>query len=158
MPSQSRTWQRQIIAAAQAAGDLDRLRWFVEMDVPPRLRPSPRAQYIPASDPPGQVPVVPVTAADSRDDLGISLLCLVLTEYNKGRGIDFAPALADLDSLAGVAWYEWGDPPAVEQVDHICPACGAVASAPLDAPPRCDCRGRLGPGAGLHGGQWWGGL
>ena len=125
MTRQTRTWQRRILAAAQADGTLSDLLWFVEMDLPPRLRPRPDARYMPATFPAGWIPTIPATLDGAKHWAG--LLLALLKTSNQGRGIQFATMITDRNTLAdnGLYYYEWGAP--VPTVDTICTACGMVA-------------------------------
>ena len=138
MGTQTRTWQRKVIEQAKTAGDLPRLFWFIEMDVPAGLRPSPAARYMPATYPPGFVPVIPAGPDPDVQREYAEILCAVFETANRGRMISFAPTLTDTDLLSGFFWYEYGEQPR-QEIDHVCPYCGSISRAPVTARPACTC-------------------
>jgi hypothetical protein len=62
------------------------------------------------------------------------MLEALFEDGNRGTGCEHALALTDAESLAGLDWYEWGDP-----WDCVCGECGAVfgSTAPQEA--WCGC-------------------
>lgn len=119
---QSRTWQRKIISAAAANGQLHQLRWYIEMDIPSTHRRGPGHRVQCASYPAGFVPTVPLDE-DGADDYAHLLLELFRSANPDST---FRIMLTDVPMLesSGIAHYIWGeDPP---HVDTICAVCGMV--------------------------------
>lgn len=106
MTTQSRTWQQEIIRAAQAVGELDHLYWFVE-----------QRDHSTAMHPRGHIPLVPVApdAAESRRR------AYWLMESLPGVGKSLA--LTNAEALGSLRWYIWGAPPTV---DEVCAVCGGI--------------------------------
>jgi hypothetical protein len=129
MATQTRTWQNRVIDAASCAGELDRLYWFVEMQVlRDRARGATRAErernrHMSACWPGQWVPVVPV-APDALESRHWAELVVALFADANPRTTEFAPALTDVDELAKLGqWYEYGHSP---DIDIVCPDCGAI--------------------------------
>ena len=139
MPTQTRYFQQDVLRAAQRAGTLGDLRWFVEAEFPRRmLRPGIKRRQ-PAQWPHGCIPVLPVG-----DDADVSrtwaeMLAEMFSWDNRGRGIVFAPALTSVDLLDNLVWYEYGEPLPPVEVDHVCSTCGQVHRGPVGKAPRCEC-------------------
>ena len=154
----NRTRAKQIAAAAQNVGELDELLYFVEMDIPRNLRTSPDAGHVAATYPAGWIPVVPLAPDPRAAEHYAHLLCALLEDGNRGRSILFRVELSSRSVLDGygLAWYVWGEPIPV-QVDAICAECGGVHRVTPGQPPACTHAPLLAAGAGVYGGQWWGG-
>ena len=60
MPTQTAYQQRDIIASAARMGELDRLRWYIEVEFPKRMIPAGIRRRQPAQWPHGCIPVLPV--------------------------------------------------------------------------------------------------
>lgn len=136
--TQTRTWQRKVIDGARAKGEVDQLYWFVEMDLPSTIRPAKGARYMPATYPPGFVPVIPAGPDPDVSREYAEILTLLFETSNRGRMIEFNPTLTDRDTLGGFYWYEFGDEP-THEIDHVCEYCGSIRRGPVLAPPACDC-------------------
>ena len=118
----SRSTIKRLLAAAQAADELDTLFWFVEMRISPTLAGGRQHTIAAAAYPIGWVPVVPVgDPAISRHYADLLLECM--KSANRGRLIEFGLALTSADVVSeGFQIYEWGD----RRWDCVCVACGAV--------------------------------
>ena len=57
MSQQTRTFQQNTIKDYTASGQLNQLYYYVEMELPGRLRPHAKVRYMPATYPPGQLPL-----------------------------------------------------------------------------------------------------
>lgn len=138
--TQTRTWQKKIIDGAVKAGEISDLYWFVEMDLPSTIRPNQRARYMPATYPPGFVPVIPAGPDPDISREYAEILTLLFATSNRGRLIDFNPALTDRGTLEELKfyWYEFGDQPH-QEIDHVCEKCGQIRRGPVLAPPGCEC-------------------
>lgn len=143
--TQTKRWQERTLEAAAQRGELGRLYWFIEMEVPAHLRPRPDARYMPASYPPGFVPVVAAGPDWQQQREYAQLLTIAFETGNAGRPIQFAPALTDVDLLkaGGFYYYEFGEQPH-QEIDHICALCGTITRARCSSRPRCTC-GYLAP-------------
>lgn len=116
---------RQIAALEhfQRKGDLSRLGFAIEMDLPRNCRGSDGKRYAAAESPPGWIPYIPVV-----DPWFISLaLAEMLAEMfatdNDGRKIDFYPALFALnEDSGGKIFYAYGS----ACRDSICSQCGGI--------------------------------
>lgn len=144
MPTQTRSFQRRVIDDAKRKGELCQLYWFVEMDLPPSLRPKPHIRNLPASFPAGFVPVVAVAPDPVIQQEWALLLLEIMRSSNRNRGLGLDLALTTVDLLKSFYWYEWGDEIAVE-VDHVCPFCGMVWRGRAFDNPVCGCSVRSGP-------------
>lgn len=116
MPTQSRTWQRRILAKAQRDGYAD-LFWYVEAT-------APGLRVFPAAYPSRWVPVVPV-APDPAVSRRYADLLGEFFKLSNPPAITFVAALTHVESLEGTgcAWYVWTEDVAI---DAICADCGAV--------------------------------
>ncbi|MGD9726273.1 MAG: hypothetical protein AB7R40_22295 [Nitrospiraceae bacterium] len=121
MGTQTRTWQKKIIAGATRLQELNRLYWFVEMTLPRAMG----GGYAAATYPVRAVPVVPVGPDPEEQRHWAHLLLELFKECNQRRGIEFDLALTDCDILQEYRWYVYGEmpPPAP---DAICEWCGEV--------------------------------
>jgi hypothetical protein len=121
---QSKSWQRKIIDAARANGELHKLRWYIEMDIPAAARRHRDHKIQCASHPPGFVPVIPL------DQPGADEYAHLLLELFKSANPDttFRLMLTDIPMLQScrIDWYDWGDLPAPQPIDIICELCGLV--------------------------------
>jgi len=155
----NRTRARQIIEAAQKVDELDCLYYFVEMDVPRSLRTAPDANLVAATYPAGWIPVVSLVPDPRIAEHYAHLLCALMEEGNRGRGIVFRVELTSRDVLdgRGLKWYVWGEAIPV-RVDAICAVCGGVHRVTPGQSPSCPHAPALAAGAGMYGGNWWGGL
>lgn len=139
MPTQTSYQQRDIITSAVRMGELDRLRWYIEVEFPKKMIPAGIRRRQPAQWPHGCIPVLPVGDDVEESRTWAELLAELFSWDNRGRGIKFAPALTSLDLLDGVAWYEYGGELPPLEVDHVCPTCGQISRGPVGKPPRCEC-------------------
>lgn len=139
MPTQTAYQQRDIIASAARMGELDRLRWYIEVEFPKRMIPAGIRRRQPAQWPHGCIPVLPVGDDIEESRAWAEMLAELFTWDNRGRGITFAPALTSVDLLTGLAWYEYGGALPPLEVDHVCGTCGQVNRGPVGKPPRCEC-------------------
>lgn len=121
---QSRTWQRKIIESARANGQIDQLRYYIEMDIPAQHRRGPNHRIQCASHPPGFVPVIPVNQPGAED------YAHILLELFRSANPDatFRIMLSDLPMLdqSQIAYYTYGEQPAPTGCDIICDLCGLV--------------------------------
>lgn len=140
--TQTRTWQRKVIDGATKAGEIGDLYWFVEMDLPSTIRPAQGARYLPATYPPGFVPVIAAGPDPAEQREYAEILALLFETSNRGRMIEFNPTLTDRQTLAAgkFYWYEYGDTPD-HVIDHVCDRCGSIRRGPVLAPPACECEG-----------------
>jgi hypothetical protein len=138
MPTQTRYFQADVLAAAEARNELGGLFWFVEADYPKRLLPPGIKRRQPATWPLGFIPVLPAGPDVEEQQAWAELLAGLFAAGNVGRGIAFKPTLTTADLLQGLRWYEWGEPVGYE-VDYICPKCGQVQRVPAGVKPRCEC-------------------
>lgn len=147
---------KKIITEATARGELNNLVYYVDMQLPRDLRPTPDAANMPATDPPGQLPVVMLEPDPEAAYHYAHLLQALIESANKNRGIVFSIELTTLDILRdlGYVWYVWGEMP--HEVDVLCPTCGAISRG-LPGTVHC-CAEELPAYAGTYSGQWWGGL
>lgn len=122
--TQSRTWQKKLIADMAAAGHLDQLRWYVEMDVPAQHRRTSSHRIQVANYPPGFVPTIRGDI-DGAEEYA-HLLLEVFKATNPGRIFRTAITPVDLLDHHGYQHYEWGDDTSQITVDTICTACGLV--------------------------------
>lgn len=113
--SQSRSWQRKVIESARAAGELDTLYYYIEMDVPGS---TPRAVYYPI----GFVPTI--CLSDENADQWSHILVETIKASNPGLNFRVMLTNNDLLTQTGVSWYQWGEQ--IPQVDVICGVCGMV--------------------------------
>lgn len=125
MSSQTKTWQRQIIAAAQRDGTLSTLYWFIEIALPVR-----RGGGYCAVEHRGGIPVIPVAPDPAISEQYADLLRSLFEDANRGVGVMFGLALTAIDVLdreyrkTGKTWYIYGE--SRTSIDSICPECGAV--------------------------------
>lgn len=138
MPTQTSYFQRDVLGAAQRRGDLQGLYWYVEAEYPKRMVPAGIKRRQPAMWPKGFIPVLPAGPDVEEQQAWAELLAGLFEAGNTGRGIAFKPTLTTADLLAGLHWYEWGDPVGWA-VDYICPTCGQVQSVPVGVRPQCEC-------------------
>lgn len=136
MATQNRTWQRRRIDDAKTAGDLPRLFWFIEMDLPAGLRPRPDARHLPATYPPGFVPVIPAGPDPEEQREYAEIMQICFEAANAGRRIEFNLALTDASLLTSFYWYQFGEEP-TQEIDHVCPLCGSIRRGPATRPPAC---------------------
>ena len=155
----NRTKARKIVDAADKMGELNELLYFIEMEVPRNLLTSPDASHVAATYPAGWIPVVPLAPDPRAAEHYAHLLCALMESSNQGRGIVFRVELTSRDVLDGYGldWYIWGETIPV-QVDAICDECGGVHRVTPGQPPVCAHAPLLAAGAGVYGGQWWGGI
>lgn len=138
MPTQTRYFQQDVLRAAQRAGTLANLRWFVEAEFPKRmLRPGVK-RCQPAQWPHGFIPVLPAGPDVEVQQTWAELLAALFESGNSGRGITFKATLTTVDLLDGLRWYQYGEP-ITHEVDHICGTCGQVTRAKVGERPRCEC-------------------
>lgn len=119
--------QDKFLAHAVKTGTLDELFWFIEMDLPSRLRGTDGHRYAVMEHPFDWVQVVPLGDGIAASMIAIELYVLACDLANAGKKIDFYPALVHASNLEGCAHYS------VEQylsIDHICMGCGSVVSEP----------------------------
>jgi len=138
VPTQTSYFQRDILDAATARGELDGLRWFVEAEYPKRLLPVGMKRRQPASWPRGYIPTLPAGPDVEVQQAWAELLAALFESGNVGRGIVFKATLTTTELLDGLPWYEYGQPVGYE-VDWVCPTCGQVTRAQVGAAPRCEC-------------------
>lgn len=119
--TQTRTWQRKLIQAAQANGNAHQLRWFVEMEA----RSGGKLVRQAVTYPHGWIPTVPV---DENADVWVHILVALLKAANPDK--IFRAMLTDTIELEhlNLAYYTWGD--TIPEVDAICSICGMVGAQP----------------------------
>lgn len=117
MATQSKTWQRKILAEAASTGYAD-LYWYVEFSWQAGQR------HAPACHPGPWVPVVPV-GPDPRASRNIADMLAHLFALSNEKRLTFAAALTSTEALAqtGCRHYLWfEDIP----LDAVCGCCGCV--------------------------------
>lgn len=116
MPTQTRTWQRRILAKAQRDGYAG-LFWYIEAT-------APGLRVFPAAYPGRWVPVVPV-APDPDASRRYADMLGEFFRLSNPRALTFVAALTHMESLEGTgcAWYVWTEDVVI---DAVCTACGAV--------------------------------
>lgn len=116
MPTQSRTWQRRILAKAQRDGYVG-LFWYIEAT-------APGLRIFPAAYPGRWIPVVPVAPDPDASRRYVDMLGEFFRLSNP-RAVTFVAALTHLESLenTGCAWYVWTED---VEIDAVCCVCGAV--------------------------------
>ena len=139
MPTQTSYQQRDILDAARALGDYDKLFWYVEVEFPKKMLPPGIRRRQPAQWPHGCIPVLPVGDDAEESRTWAEMLAGLFEWDNRGRGIVFAPALTSRELLTDLAWYEYGGELPPIEVDHICSTCGQVHRGLVGKPPRCEC-------------------
>ncbi len=148
---QTRHWQDQILAAAEKAGELDRIYFMVELTLPARYAKIVGTRRILAQHPLGFLPVVcaapDYAAARETADLLCYLVRAAQRDWLTGgdKGIEYKVVICYKDDMPSPYWYEWwaewaGGEPA-HTVDRICPGCGAITQAPRNAHWCCDACG-----------------
>ncbi len=116
MATQTKAMQRKILDGAKAKGELDQLAWFVEMKM--------RLDHVGAAWPGNLVPVVPVGDDPEVSRAWAEILTALFEDANRGRGLEFTPALTTWDVLnQGTPWYLFE---AWAGADRVCPGCGAI--------------------------------
>lgn len=152
----NRTQTKKIIKEATERNELHTLCYYVDMQLPKDLRPTPDTFAMPATDPPGQLPIV-LLAPDAEAAYHYAhLLQSLLADANRNRGIVFSVELTSLDILStqGLTWYVWGETPHI--VDVLCPVCGAISRG-IPGTVHC-CVEEMPAYAGVYNGNWWGGI
>jgi len=139
MPTQTSYQQRDILDAARALGDYDKLFWYVEVEFPKKMLPPGIRRRQPAQWPHGCIPVLPVGDDAEESRTWAEMLAGLFEWDNRGRGIVFAPALTSRELLTDLAWYEYGGELPPIEVDHICSTCGQIHRGLVGKPPRCEC-------------------
>lgn len=136
MGSQSRSFQRRVVEAAQAQGLLGDLFWYVEIEIG-------YGRYAPACWPGVWVPVLPVGEDWEASSHVADVLAQIFAWHNAGRGLVFRAALTNGEALAesGATWYVWGEegPP----IDRVCGVCGAVTVVVAGGWAVCECGGSV---------------
>ena len=99
MPTQTRYFQADVLAAAVARNELGGLFWFVEADYPKRLLPPGIKRRQPATWPLGFIPVLPAGPDVEEQQTWAELLAGLFAAGNVGRGIAFKPTLTTADLL-----------------------------------------------------------
>ncbi len=130
----NRTKAGQIIAAADKMGELDELLYFIEMEDLHHVV----ARTLAATYPAGWIPVVPLAPDPRAAEHYAHLLCALLEDGNRGRGILFRVELSSHSVMDGygLAYYVWGESIPV-QVDAICAVCGGVHRVTPGQSPVC---------------------
>jgi len=116
MPTQTRTWQRKILAAAKADG-YDDLYWYIEATAPGR-------RVFPAAYPWKWIPLVPV-GPDPEASRRIAGMVAHFFRLSNPPAITYAEQLTDTTALTqtGCLWYRWD---CDVDVDAVCCQCGRV--------------------------------
>ena len=134
MSTQSKSFQRRILDGAKRQHELHRLYWLVEIRWPlsavkGRTSLEKEAKrYTNACHPERWVPAIPVGPCPETSRHWAEMLCALFASSNRGRGMDFYPALADLDTLAGAPWYIYGE--GLPTRDQVCERCGGISNEP----------------------------
>ena len=108
----NRTWQKRILAEAQASGRLHELYWY------PVAQNGPRDKAVAVG---GAVPSIPVVPVAPDPEISRHWAHLLLNMFAI-PGVEFAADLTTAEILdeSGIPWFIWG------LHDHICPGCGAI--------------------------------
>lgn len=116
MPTQSKTWQRKILAAAKADGYAD-LFWYVEATAPGR-------RVFPAAYPWKWIPLIPV-GPDPDASRRIAGMVAHFFRLSNPPAMTYAEQLTDATALeqTGCMWYVWTEDVVI---DAICADCGCV--------------------------------
>lgn len=116
MPTQSKTWQRKILAAAKADGYAD-LFWYIETT-------APGLRVFPAAYPGRWIPLVPV-GPDPEASRRIAGMVAHFFRLSNPPSFTFAEQLTDATALeqTGCLWYRWD---CDVDVDAVCADCGCV--------------------------------
>ena len=85
MPTQTGYFQRDVLAAAQRDGTLNRLYWYVEAEYPKRLVPPGVKRRQPAMWPMGFIPVLPAGPDVDEQQAWAELLAGLFECGNVGR-------------------------------------------------------------------------
>ncbi len=132
MPTQSRTRQKEILSEATKVGDLGKLYWFVEMDLPVKFGGGSAAASWR-----GGVPVIPVLPCVETSQAEAELLRWQFEDGNRGKGWSFHVSLTAIDILDKLAagWYLWGHERT--SIDNVCEYCGRVYATEHHEPWAC---------------------
>jgi len=153
MSTQTNTFQRKVIAGASRQNELHRLFWIVEIRWPlsaisggTSLEKEGR-RYTNAQHPGRCVPVIPVGPDPIASRHYAEMLCGLFAANNVGRSMEFAPVLADIETLAAAPWYVYGEQ--LPAADIVCSDCGCINGCVCPpAPPQWALIGRN--GARIH--------
>lgn len=131
MSTQTKAFQREIIANAQRNGTLDRLHWVIEMTWPYALAPGRtiaekhRNRIGTAVHPAKLAPAIPLGTDPAISRHYAELLAAVFACGNAGRAMAFEPVIADMATIDDTAWYVWGE----RVFDNVCALCGQVVES-----------------------------
>lgn len=116
MPTQTKTWQRKILAAAQRDGYAD-LYWYIECVAPGR-------RIFPAAYPGRHIPLVPV-GPDPEASRRIAGMVAHFFRLSNPPAFTYAEQLTDATALrdTGCLSYVWTED---VEIDAVCTICGAV--------------------------------
>ena len=139
MPSQTRTWQKEILDNAKRDGYAG-LYWYVEGTLPLSERKS-KDGHFPAAWPGVWVPVVAVGPCAETSQHFAALMLEAFRVGNAGKRIEWGLALTTDGLLiqSNLQWYAWGETPADWRHDLICPRCGSVTQFDIAQAWQCDC-------------------
>lgn len=131
MATQSKAFQREIIATAQRNGTLSRLHWVIEMTWPYALAPGHTSaerhanRIATAVHPAKLAPAIPLGDDPATSRHYAELLAAVFACGNAGRAMSFEPVIADMAQHDDAAWYVWGE----RVFDNVCALCGQVVES-----------------------------
>ena len=116
MPTQSKTWQKKILSAAQRDGFRD-LFWYIEATAPGR-------RIFPAAYPGRWIPLVPV-GPDPEASRRVAGMVAHFFRLSNPPAFQYAEQLTDATALhdTGCLAYVWTED---VEIDAVCCACGAV--------------------------------
>lgn len=122
MPSQSRSFQRDVIAAARDQGILDTLFWYAEIEISSVTG----IKYYPASWPGKWIPILRIGDDYQVSQIMTEILGEIFAAANRDKRMKFAPALTTMEAIeeTGALWYVWGE--AGPLIDQICPNCAQI--------------------------------
>ena len=130
-PEQNQNRQFDIIEQFQRKGELHKLAFAIEMDMPKKWRGTDGKRYAAAEMPTGGIPCIPLVDAWFVSLAMAEELASLFARENEGKGIDFYPALCTIDTDGLIVY---GADGAIER-DYICMECGRIVTLPDHSPP-----------------------
>lgn len=125
-------WMRSVVKAAEASGELDRLYYYVSVEMPRWWRAIDGIDHaVPYRDIQGNVPVANLDPDPTRARIAVCEMAAVLRLDYRGSGIRFSVTMSPADLIER---YQIID---VLRVDKVCPHCAGVWCGPLLANSTC---------------------